>query len=130
EDDLGVLVGRPRLVGVFNAQQEGRAALPGEEPVEEGGAGAADVEVARGRRGEAYANCHVCNIRLTKRGGSGRRACGAARHRPCEEVLAMAYSRALTALFAAVACTTLPGSVDGQRLVDFRSSREIGRASC
>ncbi len=35
----------------------------------------------------------------------------------------MAYSRALTALFAAAACTTLPGSVAGQRLVDFRSSR-------
>jgi len=35
----------------------------------------------------------------------------------------MAYSRALTALFAAVACTSLPGSVAGQRLVDFRSSR-------
>ena len=35
----------------------------------------------------------------------------------------MAYSRVTPALFAAVACTTLPGSVAGQRLVDFRSSR-------
>lgn len=35
----------------------------------------------------------------------------------------MAYSRALTALFAAVACTTLPGSAAAQRVVDYPSSR-------
>src|SRR2546427_637965 len=55
EDDAGVLVGGAFLVGVFDAEQELAARVAGEEPVEEGGTGAADVEVARGRRGEADA---------------------------------------------------------------------------
>ena len=38
-------------VGVFDAQDKGSAEVAGEEPVEEGGAGSADVEIAgRGRR--------------------------------------------------------------------------------
>ena len=53
EDDLGVRVGAALLVGVLDAEHEGAAGLPGEEPVEERGAGAADVEVAGGGGGEA-----------------------------------------------------------------------------
>src|SRR2546427_12963354 len=56
EDDAGVLVRGAFLVGVFDAEQELAARVAGEEPVEEVGAGAADVEVARGRRGEADAD--------------------------------------------------------------------------
>ena len=48
EDDLGVFVGGTCLVGVFDPQQELPALAAGEEPVEEGGAGAADVEIAGG----------------------------------------------------------------------------------
>ena len=55
EDDAGVLVRGAFLVGVFDAEQELAARVAGEEPVEEGGAGAADVEVARGRRREPEA---------------------------------------------------------------------------
>src|SRR2546427_8399035 len=47
EDDAGVLVRGAFLVGVFDAEQELAARVAGEEPVEEGGAGAAD-----GRSGE------------------------------------------------------------------------------
>jgi hypothetical protein len=41
----------------------------------------------------------------------------------------MAYSRVMTALFAAVACTTLPGWVAGQRVIDYQSSRVVYGAS-
>jgi hypothetical protein len=51
-----VLVGGAGLVGVLDAQQEGPTRVSGVEPVEERGAGAADVEVARGGRGEADAD--------------------------------------------------------------------------
>src|SRR2546422_8486961 len=56
EDDAGVLVGGAFLVGVFDAEQELAARVAGEEPVEEGGTGTADVGVARGGRGGADAD--------------------------------------------------------------------------
>src|SRR5213078_3634338 len=62
EDDLGVFVGGTRLVGVFDAQQELPAFFAGEEPVEEGGAGPADVEKASRRRSEADADSHELNL--------------------------------------------------------------------
>src|SRR4029077_1659943 len=43
-------------VGVFDAEDHGAVLLNGIEPVEQGGAGAADVEVAGGRRGETHAH--------------------------------------------------------------------------
>ena len=43
-------------VGVFDAEDHGAALLAGEEPVEESGAGAADVEIAGGGWGEADAD--------------------------------------------------------------------------
>ena len=46
---------RPAGIGVFDAQHERPAMTPGVEPVEERGAGAADVQVSRGGRGEADA---------------------------------------------------------------------------
>ncbi len=58
EDHLGVLVGRASLVGVFDAQQELAALVTGVQPVEKRGAGASDVEVARGGGGEADADVH------------------------------------------------------------------------
>ena len=60
EDDLGVLVTGAGLVGVLDTQQELAAHVPGVEPIEEGGAGAPDVEVARGGGGEADAGGHGC----------------------------------------------------------------------
>ena len=56
EDDLGVLVGRALLVGVFDAEQELAAHPARVQPIEERGAGAADVQIAGGRGGEADAN--------------------------------------------------------------------------
>ena len=55
EDDPGVRLGAALAVGVLDAEHEGAAGVPGVEPVEERGAGAADVEVAGGRRSEADA---------------------------------------------------------------------------
>jgi hypothetical protein len=55
EDGARGLVGGAGLVGVLDAEQELAAELAGEEPVEERGAGAADVEVAGGRGGETEA---------------------------------------------------------------------------
>ena len=46
-------VGAAGEVGVLNPQQEGAAEAPGEQPVEECGAGPADVQIAGGRGGEA-----------------------------------------------------------------------------
>jgi hypothetical protein len=53
EDRAGALVGTPRFVGVFNAEQELAVELPGVQPVEECRARAADVEISGRRRGEA-----------------------------------------------------------------------------
>ena len=46
----------PLGVGVLDAQDERAAVAPGVEPVEERRAGAADMQVARGRRGKADAD--------------------------------------------------------------------------
>ena len=43
-------------VGVFDTEQELPAGVPGEQPVEQGGAGPADVEIAGGAGGEAGAD--------------------------------------------------------------------------
>src|SRR6185369_15641162 len=61
ENDLGVRVGAPLLVGVLDAEHEGAAGLPGIEPVEERRPGAPDVKVAGGRWGEANANWSGCH---------------------------------------------------------------------
>ncbi len=58
EDHLRMLVGRASLIGVLDAQQELAALVAGVQPVEEGGAGASDVEVARRGRSEADAGVH------------------------------------------------------------------------
>ena len=54
QDDLGVLLGGARGVGIVDAQDEGAAVGAG--PVVDGGAGAADVQLAGGRRREADAD--------------------------------------------------------------------------
>jgi hypothetical protein len=53
EDALGGGVGGAALVGVLDAEQELSAVAAGEGPVEQGGAGAADVEASGGGGGEA-----------------------------------------------------------------------------
>ena len=45
-------------VGVLDAQQEPAAVMAGIEPVEQRGAGAADMQIARGRGGEAGDDGH------------------------------------------------------------------------
>ncbi len=57
-DDLVGFVGVALGVGVLHAEHEGAAVFAGVEPVEEGGAGASDVEKTGGRRGEAGADSH------------------------------------------------------------------------
>src|SRR5207244_12424132 len=59
EDDARVLVGGAGPVGVLDAEQELTARVARVQPVEQGGTGAADVEVAGGRGGEADADGHV-----------------------------------------------------------------------
>ncbi len=66
EDHAGVLVGRALLVGVLDAQQELAAHVACVQPIEQCGAGATHVQVARGRRGEADARGHGDEVR---RGG-------------------------------------------------------------
>ncbi len=56
QDDLGVLLGGALRVGVLDAQDEGAAGGAGEGPVVDGSAGAADVQLAGGRRCEANAH--------------------------------------------------------------------------
>ena len=56
EDLVDVLLRRALAVGVLDAQDELAAAPAGEQPVEQGGAGAADVEGARRRGSEADAH--------------------------------------------------------------------------
>lgn len=58
EDSLACFVGVSCFVGVFDAEDEGAAVFSCEEPVEERGSRAADVEVAGGRWCEAGANGH------------------------------------------------------------------------
>ena len=49
------LCGRALEVGVLNAQDERAAVMAGEQPVEQRGAGAADVQIAGGRGRETDA---------------------------------------------------------------------------
>ena len=58
EDVADVLLGGAVAVGVLDAEDERSAVMAREEPVEERGAGAADVEIAGGRRSEADAGSH------------------------------------------------------------------------
>ena len=46
-------------VGVLDAQQEAAAVMPGEQPVEQRGAGAADMEKAGRRGGETDDDAHI-----------------------------------------------------------------------
>ena len=48
EDALHHILGGALEVGIFNAQNEGAAGVPGKEPVEEGSARAAYMQVAGG----------------------------------------------------------------------------------
>lgn len=58
EDGLAGLFGIAFLVGVFDAENKGATMFASKEPVEEGGASSADVEVTGGRGCEACANGH------------------------------------------------------------------------
>ena len=63
----------PRLsldVGVLDAQHEDAAVAPRVEPVEKGGTGAADVQIAGGRRGKPDARDHACNYATVAREAS------------------------------------------------------------
>src|SRR5262249_40206430 len=46
----------PHLVGIIDAQNELPAMVPGEQPIEQGGSDAADVQVAGGTGSKACAN--------------------------------------------------------------------------
>src|SRR5207245_10685985 len=63
EDHPGVLLGAALLVGVLDPQNEAAGGGPGKEPVEERGAGSADMEVAGGRWGEANPDGRVSGVR-------------------------------------------------------------------
>src|SRR5438093_2619014 len=82
DDGDDVLVGRPRAVRVLDAQDEGAVVVAREEPVEERGARAADVEMARRARREPYADRrgHVSRSRTAGPTGCPRRP-GCARDR-------------------------------------------------
>jgi hypothetical protein len=56
DDEVDVRVGRARAIGVLDAQDEAPAVVAREEPVEQRGAGAADVQVAGRARREAHAD--------------------------------------------------------------------------
>ena len=58
EDGVGVLLPGSLQVCVFNAEAEFALEVAGEEPGEDGGAGAADVQVPRRAGGEAGGNAH------------------------------------------------------------------------
>ena len=58
EDRLQRLVDVPLLVGVVDPQDELPAVLPGEEPIEQRGANAADVQVSGRTGSESGANGH------------------------------------------------------------------------
>ena len=62
EDRVDRRLGRARLVGVLDPQQELAAMVAGEQPVEQGGAGAADMEEA-GRRGREAGDDAICCLR-------------------------------------------------------------------
>src|SRR5262249_31563984 len=56
DDDADVLFRRARTVGVLDAENEHAPVMAGEQPVEQSGPSAADVEMAGGARSEAYAD--------------------------------------------------------------------------
>ena len=58
EDDVHGFLGIARGVGVLDAQDERAAGVAGVKPVEQGGARAADVQVAGGRGGKTNARFH------------------------------------------------------------------------
>ena len=55
---LGMLGVGSVAIGILDAENEYASVVPREQPVEESGAGAADVKVSRGRRSEASAYRH------------------------------------------------------------------------
>src|SRR5665213_812796 len=58
EDGLNRFGRRTRSVGVLDPQAEFSAVMLGKKPVEQGGAGAADMQESGGRGGEADDGCH------------------------------------------------------------------------
>ena len=64
--------GRARAVGVLDAQQVLAAVMLGEQPVEQRGPGAADMQVAGRRGGEAGNDCHVLDVRRFCRISAGK----------------------------------------------------------
>lgn len=72
EDGVAGGFGVTRFVGVLDAEDEGTMKFAGVEPVEQGGAGAADVEVAGGGRGEADADGHGGRLATRAEMGDGR----------------------------------------------------------
>src|SRR6185437_4628307 len=81
EDRARGLIRAARLVRVLDAQEELAAVLAGVEPVEERGAGAADVEVTSGAGGESYPDRHSMRCGVRRREGGGRNSirCGVRR---------------------------------------------------
>ena len=63
-DHLGGALHQAALVGVLDAEDEGAAAVPGDEPGVQGGAQVAHVHVAGGGGGEAGAHAALGNTRL------------------------------------------------------------------
>ena len=61
-DAPGIFFRRARGVGIVIAQHELAAGLQGQKPVDDGGAGIADVNAARGRGGKADDGCHECGF--------------------------------------------------------------------
>src|SRR5262249_58801820 len=62
-------------VGVLDAQAEGALVVPGEQPVEQRRAAAADVQESGGGRGEANDDGHgCCSLALETAGGGRQRA--------------------------------------------------------
>src|SRR5688500_1487562 len=62
EDRFDRRLGRACAVGVLDAQQVLAAVVPGEQPIEQCGARAADVEVTRGRGSEARDDGAACRL--------------------------------------------------------------------
>ena len=109
EDVLGVFRLAAFFVGVFNAQQELTAVMPGVQPIEHGCAGGADVEGARGARGETHTHrttsCHhrLC-LKEVKTGLTGLEPATSAVTGRCSNRLN--YSPRLSLRFACVASAT------------------------
>ena len=61
-------LGRALGIGIVEAQDQPAAMVPGEEPVDEGGPGIAEVEPAGGARGEAENGGHGTARQAGRRG--------------------------------------------------------------